>query len=861
MKAWMSKGPSHGVAYYFGGQSLRYTSFNGYSGPDSIELSFRDSTGTVQVSNLSFAVRDHSQSSFGLLTGAIAPTPAPLGTSIPIEHALSESGRYLAFLSDASSPVEGFNLRWPVRVDLNTSEAISAPVSSFSQKMLAIDQVSISGDGSHIVFCARTDIDGQFGPVRIYHWNVLSGAVELITPDDNIWAEYSSPVISGDGRYIIFEAYRASLLPGLTDASKQILRYDREEFSYLLVTASPDGEPANGPCWSPSVSRDGSRIAFLSSVSNLGPAISGGTVNVYFKDLRSGSTEIVSKDGAGNMLIGEARQVVLSSDGSHLAFRCAYPAFILDSDPTRSSTAFRVDLANHEITELRLPSPIVIWNSGRLALTRDGGTVYMLAGIVGSINPYPGVLLRFRREETYGEVVVSSGNGTEGQQRIVASDGHVSVDGNGDMVVHSIIDRGQHLRVVHDMDRIGEIESDNSIFPYWTTEAIGHHYPVRWSDDGRMTVFESTAANMAPDDEFAHSDIFVSYDNTPRCQVLPFYGTYHLTKRKEIHGPAVNHDGSAIAFLFGSGTGSQIHLREQVGSSDTLLLNSSVSGENANGDCSAPLLSADANRCVFSTTALNLVMTEPVAFSPVIWERGVPGVRPLLLRPDGSAASGNILAFSRNGRKAICMSQDLALVPDAATIGDIGMFVVDLDTGQASRVDEFPQGNGIGTASLSADGRYCAFSCVTDSFLGSDTNGCWDIFRIDTTTLEVVLVSRTQDGFQGDGHSTDPSISADGNYIAFCSAAGNFITDGKPRGSSNIFVKNMTTGELRCANTDDAGVRPRWGTDGQSPTYGDPIISPDGSTVVFITNAIDLLPECRCSTNLIWKRLIPVAID
>ena len=50
-----------------------------------------------------------------------------------------------------------------------------------------------------------------------------------------------------------------------------------------------------------------------------------------------------------------------------------------------------------------------------------------------------------------------------------------------------------------------------------------------------------------------------------------------------------------------------------------------------------------------------------------------------------------------------------------------------------------------------------------------------DIFVYDRQTDTIERVSVATDGTQGNGHSCDPSISADGRYVAFCSSASNLV--------------------------------------------------------------------------------------
>jgi Tol biopolymer transport system component len=91
--------------------------------------------------------------------------------------------------------------------------------------------------------------------------------------------------------------------------------------------------------------------------------------------------------------------------------------------------------------------------------------------------------------------------------------------------------------------------------------------------------------------------------------------------------------------------------------------------------------------------------------------------------------------------------------------------------------------------SISHDGRYVAFESVATNLVASDTNNFRDIFVRDRTNGTTNRASVRGSGgslVQSNNNSSSPSISADGRYVAFDSAATNLV-DGK----SGIFVRDM----------------------------------------------------------------------
>lgn len=95
--------------------------------------------------------------------------------------------------------------------------------------------------------------------------------------------------------------------------------------------------------------------------------------------------------------------------------------------------------------------------------------------------------------------------------------------------------------------------------------------------------------------------------------------------------------------------------------------------------------------------------------------------------------------------------------------------------------------------SISADGRYVAFTSYATTLVPDDTNGVQDVFVHDRQTGQTTRVSVASGGAQGDKLSTAPSISADGRFVAFTSYATNFASG--TSGQGDIFVHDRLLGE------------------------------------------------------------------
>jgi Tol biopolymer transport system component len=96
---------------------------------------------------------------------------------------------------------------------------------------------------------------------------------------------------------------------------------------------------------------------------------------------------------------------------------------------------------------------------------------------------------------------------------------------------------------------------------------------------------------------------------------------------------------------------------------------------------------------------------------------------------------------------------------------------------------------------LSGDGRYVAFASTASNLLvssnGTDTNQAWDVYVRDRSTGTTVRASVSTTGAEGNGHSFEPTISADGALVAFASYSSNLVS-GDTNEHVDIFLRHMT---------------------------------------------------------------------
>jgi hypothetical protein len=101
-------------------------------------------------------------------------------------------------------------------------------------------------------------------------------------------------------------------------------------------------------------------------------------------------------------------------------------------------------------------------------------------------------------------------------------------------------------------------------------------------------------------------------------------------------------------------------------------------------------------------------------------------------------------------------------------------------------------GNAASTeASISGDGRYVAFRSAATNLVAGDTNARDDVFVHDRESGQTIRVSVAANGVQSDGNSGHPSLSADGRRVAFWSTSTNF--PGGSNGQQQVYVRELGT--------------------------------------------------------------------
>lgn len=268
-------------------------------------------------------------------------TPAPDERDrLNYDPAISDDGRFVAFTSQGRGLLpEDANVEEDVYLkDLATGELTVASARANGGRAAGGRYAALSGNGRWIAFVSDELVRGdRNGDWDLYVRNVATGRLELVSRDNRgrqTRGAFDDVDLSYDGSRVAY------VLNG------EIYVYDRGSERRVRADVNSRERPAEHP-WpfgNVSLSANGRAVAFASTAGNLSALDENGRPDVYVRDLRAGTTELVSVDPSGRAPSGDeddSWSVSISRSGRFVAFGsdaaltegdtdAAYDAFVRD---------------------------------------------------------------------------------------------------------------------------------------------------------------------------------------------------------------------------------------------------------------------------------------------------------------------------------------------------------------------------------------------------------------------------------------------------------------------------------------------------------------------------------------------------
>jgi hypothetical protein len=443
--------------------------------------------------------RDLLAGSTILLDSATNNSGALLNTT-PV-HSLSADGQLVAFESTDAKLVDRDSNRsldvFVRNIGSNSTELISARAPALPSPTVdapnTLSPFSVSSDGRFVAFSTEADnvIANDTNNCRdVVVRDLLLGTNLLVSANtNNLPANNFSttPVISGDGRYVAFASTASDLVSGDSNKSLDVFVRDTQTGLTTLISANTNGIPGNKDSFFPLMSTNGRFVLFHSAATDLAPGSYTGGDNLFLRDRQSGSTIALTMGSASSI-------ATMTPDGRYIAFVGGLsPASI-------TPTLYVWDTQSSARIYTNTTSGIV-----GLAITPDGHRlIYAVSGQgLSSIDP-----------------IANSGGLFLSAYQPAAKPG-LRISADGRFLVGSLWN--PNLPATNQVHLIDLQTSFDVLVSHKynnaSTPGNGNSDSPDISADGRLVAYRSTAIDILPADTVAVPDIFL-YDNVTGLTTL-----------------------------------------------------------------------------------------------------------------------------------------------------------------------------------------------------------------------------------------------------------------------------------------------------------------------------------------------------
>ena len=305
---------------------------------------------------------------------------------------------------------------------------------------------------------------------------------------------------------------------------------------------------------------------------------------------------------------------------------------------------------------------------------------------------------------------------------------------------------------------------------------------------GRRVGFASAATNLVEDDANGERDIFVR-DVIKQTTVRVSVASDGTEADGASEKPSMSGSGRLIVFAShatnlvpGDTNGFEDIFLHDLASGETRRISLGLAGAEPDGDSSLPRISANGRYVAFLSLARNLIAQTDFPTRDAFVVDLKTGVTEMVsVGPTGipSNAGSFSVAISGNGRRVVFASNGNNLIADPEQFAGQDIFLRDRKKHTTTLVSAAPGGLAADEYSeepdISANGRWVAFTSLASNLVAGDTNGKIDVFRRKVKTGEMVRVSVSSTGVQGDSTSGQATISRNGRFVAFATRATNLF--------------------------------------------------------------------------------------
>lgn len=368
---------------------------------------------------------------------------------------------------------------------------------------------------------------------------------------------YSVPAgISSDGRYAIFTSVATNLIPGGASGWHLYVR-DLRRCVTALVDVTVAGAPAQqGISGEAYLSANGRYAAFSSSATDLVPGDTKGMGNVFLRDLRGATTELISSAYDGGAANGTSWTAGVSTSGRYVLFVSTASNLLPDGPPPNTRNVYLRDRALDSTTLVATVPPNSVAPAWVPQLSPDGR--FSLIDLIPT-----------------------------------------SPAGERRWLTNLVNDRTRRTDLVS-VSTSGELPDDST-------------YGAGVSASGRFVLFNSSASDLVPGDTNAAADVFVRDMAAGRTARINVSGAGSQSSGGAV-GSGISRDGRYAVFwsrsadlVPGDTNGvDDVFVRDLVAGT-TVRVSTASDGRQGTGGSSHPRISANGRFVVFWSDASDLV--------------------------------------------------------------------------------------------------------------------------------------------------------------------------------------------------------------------------------------------------------------
>ena len=374
------------------------------------------------------------------------------------------------------------------------------------------DNPSVSADGRYVAFESTSSLVGDSAIPDVFVFDRLNNTIEKISNGlSGALANNTSsrPSISDDGRYVAFSSIASNLVPNDTNTAEDVFVYDRQTQTTVRVSVGTGGFQAVAASQMAEISGNGQFVTFQSSAFNLTAEITNGNTNVYVHEISTGITSLVSQSTSGAIGNNASLAPSISDDGTVIAFESDASNLVTgDNNGTRdifvrnraASTTQRVSQSSSGSQALNHSYAASISGNGRYV-----GFWSNWPSLVSPVSIPPNTFLYDLQNSTIETVSIAPNGSVTSESSARPS---ISVDGryvafstNASVATSSkVTDVFVRDRLTSTTKRVSR--SDAGV------AAGGNTLSFAISSDGQTVVFSSSAKHLVPNDTNYRSDIF-----------------------------------------------------------------------------------------------------------------------------------------------------------------------------------------------------------------------------------------------------------------------------------------------------------------------------------------------------------------